>query len=1408
MADEWEDISNLDYYDDIRKRIPGVQVTSGFRTKEYQQDMRRRGYKPAENSEHLLGEKLDFTHPKGNKWLQSEIARHYPEAQFLNEGDHLDVRFPGYRGAPALGGAAKAGLKNPNRQEESEWEDITEVAPPSVEGNWSATPEVDPLAGAAAFGADMSDPVTAALMNKNQSALSDQVAGSALPPSAVEGDWGERVLHALTTGILPEEVRYLPIAGQIDALLRVMEAQTEAIRGTPLEGAALAFPMGGMELGFGTTPKSGVRTVDRNKDGIISGSDLLDDLPEEGLTGIVTDEAQTPLSQQFKDKGMAGVEVERSDGVFSKANTFSEGEVADMLGARLKRAEPEAAAPKRPPVSRNDALSERVTNITKDWKNAPTFRIADEIPDDVPADSMGMVSPDGKITVFSKNTTPEDVSAVVFHEALGHVGLKNLFREKLDEELVRLWKGNQSLRDDVNKYNQKNSTIYEEDKNPLARAIEEVFAERSQNGQLTAGMLDKVKQTVKTFARKAGLKMEITDSEVQRILSMAHDTVTKGENVAPDGTRFMVKPPKITPSEASSNPDKYKLNWENLVTSRKEAAGTFLNELGVHNGGELMRMSAEEVIAKAERLGIDQEWVDYFNDRRLGIKTPQPDMNKYLPDVKFMRLTQKGTVNAQDVKTTQQRAQKNQQRTGKAGSINLDRLTSTKDIKPMIAEMAKQVKAKPQTHEETLMKAQEMTPQEVTRLLDKEGWTPEEVTALDQTMVSAHNRVANLSKQIAEGDNSDAVKQQFLDAVTKSWALTSKASETHASLGRALNALTILKRSQSKASANFRFMLEQLDMNNLKTPEDVEAFARTLYENKDNYRLVRTMVKKALDPKLEDKIRAWRMASLFSGPRTQVTNFIGTGANVLHDLVTSSVTPRGWKEFFPRLHGMKEGIADAFRPVDLGDGKMEAPIVTAWKTGTSDGSGSSKIEHSNLAFKGTASNLIEWPQKMMASSDQFWSNVVRASELRGTAVQTAYKEGLRGEAMERRVKELLDDPTEQMLDSARDKSENLRFVDQASWLTRNFERLTRRNNADDGAARAYKFGLRMVLPIVHTPDRMLAWAVRNSPAGVISPRNIRDFKAGGVRRQQAVARWAIGSAVYGWLASKYANGELTGNTLPNSYQDSLDQQALEGKRRNSIKLGDTWYSYEGLEPFTLPAALIANIGDGVNKKGGDDWMDNAIAAISSTASAAVSATYAEDLHNLFKNLDPKSADSAFGTFLGGMVASMIPDSALLRTVGDFFDDTVYDRKGDGTVSDIAANQIKNVVPGMRQEMPAQRDVLGEVIRKDPAVPSSLVSRTTVNTPKSDPLSKELARLSRLSPSPLIGTVRREKGVSSEDYQHHQELAGKATKEAVEEFINSDEYKTMNDQERLIEIKSIRTKVRKQVKESLEWETIE
>lgn len=208
--------------------------------------------------------------------------------------------------------------------------------------------------------------------------------------------------------------------------------------------------------------------------------------------------------------------------------------------------EPETA-PIRVPV--NKAV-DHINDITSDWKAAPEFSVAgrlEDLPDNVrrdiiedgAEDAIG-VTVDGKVYILAHNIKDADeLSAVTFHEALGHVGLERMFRQRLDAILTQMYNTNEMVRNSADGWLAKNST---QAGNPIAHAVEEILAEVSADGKIEARILDKVRAFLKQYARRIpGLKnLKYTDKEVYAILSMAHQKVTDGgRSVGRTGNRYM-----------------------------------------------------------------------------------------------------------------------------------------------------------------------------------------------------------------------------------------------------------------------------------------------------------------------------------------------------------------------------------------------------------------------------------------------------------------------------------------------------------------------------------------------------------------------------------------------------------------------------------------------------------------------------------------------------------------------------------------------------------------------------------------------------------------------------------------------------------------------------------------------------
>jgi hypothetical protein len=159
---------------------------------------------------------------------------------------------------------------------------------------------------------------------------------------------------------------------------------------------------------------------------------------------------------------------------------------------------------------------------------------------------------DGKAYLIADNmNSVEDVAPTLYHEALGHLGLRERFREGLDDVLNDIYRTNKGVAALADKFLSANQDLYSKDENPTARAVEEVLASASEAGPLRASRLDKLMKYIKDFARKyLGFDFKFSDREVRTILAMAHEQALSGEGTVMGSSSMMFKTPEQNEADA------------------------------------------------------------------------------------------------------------------------------------------------------------------------------------------------------------------------------------------------------------------------------------------------------------------------------------------------------------------------------------------------------------------------------------------------------------------------------------------------------------------------------------------------------------------------------------------------------------------------------------------------------------------------------------------------------------------------------------------------------------------------------------------------------------------------------------------------------------------------------------------
>lgn len=218
------------------------------------------------------------------------------------------------------------------------------------------------------------------------------------------------------------------------------------------------------------------------------------------------------------------------------------------------------------------------------------------------------------------------------------------------------------------------------------------------------------------------------------------------------------------------------------------------------------------------------------------------------------------------------------------------------------------------------------------------------------------------------------------------------------------------------------------------------------------------------------------------------------------------------------------------------------------------------------AIGGLGGSILRTSTRLLSAEDELFKAMARRMEGTGLAVRSVKHEGLTGDAARTRVAELTANPTPQMLDAAAKYGRYLTFqtpLGPAGQATINW---TSRNPA-----------LKLFVPFVRTPVDLLKFAVESSPVAPILREWRADMTAGGARRDFATARMMVGTGTImtTLLASK--QGMVTGN----GPADEKARRLLEadGWQPYSLKIGDKYYSYQRLDPFSTTLGIVADYRD-------------------------------------------------------------------------------------------------------------------------------------------------------------------------------------------------------------------------------------
>jgi hypothetical protein len=747
--------------------------------------------------------------------------------------------------------------------------------------------------------------------------------------------------------------------------------------------------------------------------------------------------------------------------------------------------------------------------------------------------------------------------------------------------------------------------------------------------------------------------------------------------------------------------------------------------------------------------------------------------------------------------------------TGKVGNINLANIESGEDIGRLLQNVETAFggfdaarRGKMSFGEiEALADELGMTADDLLRRRQGQALNAEQALAARSILARSSDEVIGLARRATGGTEAD--RAAFSEALLRHAAIHEQVSGATTEAGRALSALRMAARSDAYAGR-----IHQLAVDNMGGQGRLDDLAERILDLQRQGvgpgQVTRFAVD-AIKPRFSDKLVELWYNSLLSGPQTHVVNTVSnTMTSILQMPEQAIASAIGMaRRGAQRLRGVPDDF-DRVLPGELGarmmgmfGGAREGvrAFGRTFRTGEVVDQVTKVESRMQEAIPGVTGQVLRTPTRLLASEDEFFKAVARRMELRALAYRQARSEGLRGQAREARVAELVANPPEAMLNRSLRYARYLTFQRPLEGLPNDLSRWTQRHPT-----------AKLFLPFIRTPTNLFRHAIERSPAAPILREVRSDLRAGGERRAIALARVAMGTGIAAVVMDLVDQGVITGGgPADRAMQDLL---RADGWQPYSIRIGDTYYSYQRLDPLALTLGVAADLRDYSSHMTARQSEDAGALLITSILRNMQNKTWLSGISDIMGAIeDPERNASS----LIGRLAGSIAVPALLSQTARYLDPVQRETRepsngsaGFGNIVDRSLGAIQNRIPGLSQYLEPRRDVMGREMRSEGGLGPDAVSPIWTRTRQNDPVLAELisimARVGRPSRFLTQDGVRRE--LSPREYGRYQELSGRYLREDLQRAMSDPQWHAMSAEERRELVEKIKDAARRAARDEL------
>lgn len=545
---------------------------------------------------------------------------------------------------------------------------------------------------------------------------------------------------------------------------------------------------------------------------------------------------------------------------------------------------------------------------------------------------------------------------------------------------------------------------------------------------------------------------------------------------------------------------------------------------------------------------------------------------------------------------------------------------------------------------------------------------------------AANHAVTELQKLAGtpEAELTPAAKLQALAALERVAMLKAELEGVGAEAGRALQIFRTIKRDPAYlGEAETLIKLAERK----GALQDIAALALRMRDPAQLAEFARKYVDATTTEKV---IEAWK-AGILSGPQTHLANILGNtmkwGVEVPESVIAATITA-AQRAIKGDPLTMAQYKARALAPLyGLQHGSREALFVASevWK---GQGERLEKADVYRVAIEGKTGEVIRLPFKALQIEDALFRTVAERAKSYEIAVDRVVKEGLHPETKEARERIVQYTQRPEFGLPEKQGLEAIAKVQEAGAEAVFAQRLGPRMETLQRAMAGH--WSQLIIPFVRTPANLVSWAVQHVPGlNLVSGRWREDFAAGGERQARAVARVLVGAGLTVTAYQLAQDGLLTGAGMFDKEQGATKRAA--GWQAYSVKIGDTYYSYQRIEPVAKVLGIAADLVElSARAEKEEDKAKIAALMVLMFGNATVSTTYLSGLSNAIQSVtDP----ARYGeNFLEQYASSVVPKIVGQTTaMAD-----PYKREVEGVI-----DAVQSQIPFLREKLLPKRDVWGE-----------------------------------------------------------------------------------------------------------------